>query len=306
MNPLWGIDLGGTKIEGVVIKSKDNPEVLARLRVPTEQEGGYQHIISQIGKLIDLLKKETGLKPERIGMGTPGTLDPRLQTMKNSNTTVFNGKPFPKDLQNALNIPFTLANDANCFAVAEARFGAAHEVAPDASVVFGIILGTGVGGGVVLDGRAIPGKQGLAGEWGHNFLDESGGRCYCGKIGCVERMISGPALERYYESLTGTKLKLPEIYDRKDSDEAAQKTVQRLTHYFGKAVSVLINILDPEVIVIGGGVGNIAEIYTDGVDAAREYVFNTGAHHIDRLDTVFLKPKLGDSAGVFGAALLVA
>ena len=119
-------------------------------------------------------------------------------------------------------------------------------------------------------------------------------------------MISGPALERYYESLTGTKLKLPDIYDRKDSDEAARKTVQRLTYYFGKAVSVLINILDPEVIVIGGGVGNIAEIYTDGVDAAREYVFNTGAHHIDRLDTVFLKPKLGDSAGVFGAALLVA
>jgi len=306
MNPLWGIDLGGTKIEGVVIKSKDNPEVLARLRVPTEQEGGYQHIISQIGKLIEMLKKETGLEPECIGMGTPGTLDPRLQTMKNSNTTVFNGKPFPNDLQSALGIPFTVANDANCFAVAEARFGAAHEVAPDAKVVFGIIMGTGVGGGVVLDGRAIPGKQGLAGEWGHNFLDESGGRCYCGKIGCVERMISGPALERYYESLTGTKLKLPKIYDRKNSDEAAKKTVQRLTHYFGKAVSVLINILDPEVIVVGGGVGNIDEIYTDGVDAAREYVFNTGAQHIDRLDTVFLKPKLGDSAGVFGAALLVA
>ncbi len=306
MNPLWGIDLGGTKIEGVVIRSKDEPEVLARLRVPTEQEGGYEHIIGQIGKLIDQLKKETGFTPARIGMGTPGTLDPRLQTMKNSNTTAFNGKPFPKDLQEALKIPFTLANDANCFAVAEARFGAAWEVAPDAEVVFGIIMGTGVGGGVVLNGKAIAGKQGLAGEWGHNFLDESGGECYCGKIGCVERIISGTGLERYYESLTGVRKKLREIHATQQEDAAAKKTIERLTYYFGKAVSVLINILDPEVIVVGGGVGNIPEIYTDGVDAAREFVFNTGAHHIDRLDTIFLKPKLGDSAGVFGAALLVA
>lgn len=306
MNPLWGIDLGGTKIEGVVIESQESPKVLARMRVPTEQQGGYEHIISQIGKLIELLKKETGLSPERIGMGTPGTLAPRTQTMKNSNTTVLNGKPLRQDLANAFQLPFTLANDANCFAVAEAKFGAAHEVAPNADVVFGIIMGTGVGGGVVLHGKAVAGKQGIAGEWGHNFLDESGGKCYCGKIGCVEQVISGPALERYYTSLTGNSKKLRDIHASQDEDEAAKKTIQRLTHYFGKAVSTLINILDPEVIVVGGGVGNIPEIYTDGVDAAREFVFNTGVHHLDRLDTIFLQPKLGDSAGVFGAALLVA
>ncbi len=303
MNPLWGIDLGGTKIEGVVIESKDSPHVLARLRVPTEQEGGYDHIVGQIGKVLALLQHETGLQPGRVGMGTPGTLDPSSRRMKNCNTTSLNGMPLKDDLEKKLGLPFTLANDANCFAVAEARFGAAHTVAPDAEVVFGVIMGTGVGGGVVLKGRAINGKQGIAGEWGHNFLDESGGKCYCGKIGCVETIISGPALERYYHSLTGNRLKLRDIANNADHDEAARQTIQRLTHYFGKAISVVINILDPEVIVLGGGVGNIRELLTEGVAAAKEFVFNTGIEH---LDTVFLKPQLGDSAGVFGAALLVA
>ncbi len=303
MNPLWGIDLGGTKIEGVVIESKDNPNVLARMRVPTEQQGGYGHIIQQISKLIGMLEQETGLRPERIGMGTPGTLDPATQLMKNCNTTSLNNQPLRKDLETQLGIPFTLANDANCFAVAEARFGAAHEVAPNATVVFGVILGTGVGGGVVLNGKAVNGKQGIAGEWGHNFLDESGGLCYCGKVGCVETIISGPALERYYQSLTGTRLKLREIAERSGHEDAARQTIQRLTHYFGKAISVIINVLDPEVIVLGGGVGNIQELYTEGVEAAKSFVFNTG---VKTIDTVFLRPKLGDSAGVFGAALLVA
>ncbi|HMO40601.1 MAG TPA: ROK family protein [Saprospiraceae bacterium] len=303
MNPLWGIDLGGTKIEGVVIESKDNPNVLARMRVPTEQQGGYGHIIQQISKLIGMLEQETGLRPERVGMGTPGTLDPATQLMKNCNTTSLNNQPLRKDLETQLGIPFTLANDANCFAVAEARFGAAHEVAPNATVVFGVILGTGVGGGLVVNGKAINGKQGIAGEWGHNFLDESGGRCYCGKIGCVETIISGPALERHYQSLTGTRLKLREIAERSGHEDAARQTIQRLTHYFGKAISVIINVLDPDVIVLGGGVGNIQELYTEGVEAAKSFVFNTG---VKTIDTVFLRPKLGDSAGVFGAALLVA
>ncbi|MDX1940957.1 MAG: ROK family protein [Saprospiraceae bacterium] len=303
MNPLWGIDLGGTKIEGVVIESKDSQNVLARLRLPTEQEGGYQHIIEQIGNLIGQLKKETGLTPERIGMGTPGTLDPSSRRMKNCNTTSLNGMPLRDDLEKKLGIPFTLANDANCFAVAEARFGAVPEAVPNARVVFGVIMGTGVGGGVVLEGKAINGKQGLAGEWGHNFLDESGGPCYCGKIGCVEKVISGPSLERYYQSLTGNKLKLRDIAARSNEEEEARQTMQRLTHYFGKAISVVINILDPDAIVLGGGVGNINELLTEGVEAAKQFVFNTG---VDHLDTVFLKPKLGDSAGVFGAALLVA
>jgi predicted NBD/HSP70 family sugar kinase len=298
MNPLWGIDLGGTKIEGVVMESAEQPTVLARLRVPTEQAGGYTHIINQIAKLIDLLKMETGLSPSRIGIGTPGTIDPSLQLMKNSNTTSLNGMPLKRDLEAVLRIPVVMANDANCFAMAEARLGAVQEVMPDAEVVFGVIMGTGVGGGIVAHHRVINGRQGIGGEWGHNFLDDSGGRCYCGHLGCVETIISGPALERYYKSLTGNTLKLRDIAARSSEEEAAKQTMQRLIHFFGKAIAVVINILDPDAIVLGGGVGNIRELYTNGVEEVKKHVFN------HRLDTLFLKPKLGDSAGVFGAALL--
>ncbi len=298
MNPLWGIDLGGTKIEGVVMESAEQPTVLARLRVPTEQAGGYTHIINQIAKLIDLLKMETGLSPSRIGIGTPGTIDPSLQLMKNSNTTSLNGMPLKRDLEAVLRMPVVMANDANCFAMAEARLGAVQEVMPDAEVVFGVIMGTGVGGGIVAHHRVINGRQGIGGEWGHNFLDDSGGRCYCGHLGCVETIISGPALERYYKSLTGNTLKLRDIAARSSEEEAAKQTMQRLIHFFGKAIAVVINILDPDAIVLGGGVGNIRELYTNGVEEVKKHVFN------HRLDTLFLKPKLGDSAGVFGAALL--
>ncbi|HMP13258.1 MAG TPA: ROK family protein [Saprospiraceae bacterium] len=298
MNPLWGIDLGGTKIEGVVMESAEQPTVLARLRVPTEQAGGYTHIINQIAKLIDMLKMETGLSPSRIGIGTPGTIDPGLQLMKNSNTTSLNGMPLKRDLEAVLRMPVVMANDANCFAMAEAQLGAVQEVMPDAEVVFGVIMGTSVGGGIVAHHRVINGRQGIGGEWGHNFLDDSGGRCYCGHLGCVETIISGPALERYYKSLTGNTLKLRDIAARSSEEEAAKQTMQRLIQFFGKAIAVVINILDPDAIVLGGGVGNIRELYTDGVEEVKKHVFN------HRLDTLFLKPKLGDSAGVFGAALL--
>lgn len=305
MKPLWGIDLGGTKIEGVIIESAANPNVLARLRVHTEQEGGYQHIISQIAKLVEMLKQETGLTPERVGIGTPGSLDPTAQVMKNCNTTALNGMPLKKDLEAALQLPVAMANDANCFAVAEAIFGNVPEYAPNAEVVFGVIMGTGVGGGVVINKKVINGKQGIAGEWGHIFLDESGGPCYCGLTGCVEKVISGPALEIFYKSLTGNYLHMKEIVAayHAGNDEAAKQTMQRLTYFFGRGIATIINILDPDAIVIGGGVGNIDLLYTEGVEVAKKYAFNTG---IDRLDTLFLKPKLGDSAGVFGAALLVA
>jgi len=166
--------------------------------------------------------------------------------------------------------------------------------------VFGVIMGTGVGGGVVVDGKVINGLQGIGGEWGHNFLDESGGPCYCGKTGCVEQVLSGPALERYYLKITGTKKSLKDIYQSRNEDPDAKKTIDRLTHFFGVALSVVINILDPDVIVIGGGVGNIDSIYDAGVRTLEKNIFN------HRLDTPVLRPKLGDSAGVFGAAFLVA
>lgn len=305
MNPLWGIDLGGTKIEGAIIESAKNAKTLARLRIPTEQEGGYQHIIQQICKLVELLKQETGLSPERIGIGTPGSLNPQTQLMKNSNTTCLNEMPLKQDLEAALQVPIAMANDANCFAVAEAVLGIVPDHLPNAEVVFGVIMGTGVGGGVVVRNKVINGRQGIGGEWGHNFLDESGGLCYCGLTGCVEQVLSGPALEKYYKSLTGNALRMPAIVaaHHAGTDNAATQTMQRLTHFFGRAIATVINIIDPDAIVIGGGVGNIDLIYSEGVAVAKKHIFNTG---VDRLDTLFMKPKLGDSAGVFGAALLVA
>jgi predicted NBD/HSP70 family sugar kinase len=299
---LWGLDLGGTKIEGVVLESLDNPTPIVRTRVDTEASKGYDHIIDQIGRLVKELEKQSGLKPSAVGMGTPGVLDPTLQIMKNSNTTVLNGMPLLKDLQDRLGLPFVLANDANCFALAETHLGVVRQKAPNARLVFGIIMGTGVGGGIVANGKIWDGRHGIGGEWGHNFLDESGGPCYCGKTGCVETVISGPALERYYASLTGNRIKLKDIAarHRDGSDPAADKTIERLCHFFGKSVSVITNLLDPDVIVVGGGVGNMDDIYTKGLDALGQFIFN------NRVEVPLLKPSLGDSAGVFGAAALVA
>ncbi len=299
MSALWGIDLGGTKIEGIIL-DKSNHSVLARLRVPTEGEQGYEHVLNQILHLTDLLQKESGLKCHKIGMGTPGTMDPLLNVMKNCNSTSLNGKNLKADLEALSGITFNLSNDANCFAIAEAKMGVITELMPEAKVVFGVIMGTGVGGGLVVDGKVLGGRQGIGGEWGHNHLDDSGGPCYCGKTGCVETIISGPALERFYLGISGQKLKLKEITQRyrDNSDPLATQTMERLFDQFGRAISVIINIIDPDAIVIGGGVGNIAELYTYGVEATKKYVFN------HRLDTQFFKPKLGDSAGVFGAAFL--
>lgn len=300
MMPVWGIDLGGTKIEAVLLEDRKTLNVLKRMRIPTEQDKGYLHILRQISKLVETLSAEVGFKPESIGIGHPGTLDPNTQTIKNSNTLVLNGKPMKRDLENFLSIPIKMANDANCFAISEAMLGSVAEKMEYAPVVFGAILGTGVGGGIVIDGKILGGKQGIGGEWGHNFLDESGGECYCGKVGCTEKVISGPALEKYYTGLTGISLKLKEIYERHQAgkDEAATATIQRLITMFGKAMSTIINIIDPDAIVLGGGVGNIDLLYTEGVEEVKKHVFNS------QLDTVFLRPSLGDSAGVFGAALL--
>jgi len=299
--PLWGIDLGGTKIEGVILPSLNDPKPIIRTRIDTESAKGYNHILGQIKKLVHLMQEQTGIAPQRIGFGTPGVLDPVLQTMKNCNSTALNGMPLKKDLEEMLNIPVTLANDANCFALAETHWGIVKEKFPTAAVVFGIIMGSGVGGGIVINGKAWNGHHGIAGEWGHNHLDDSGGSCYCGKTGCVETVISGPALQKFYAGLTGNNLSLKEIVLlHQQNDEAATKTIQRLCHYFGKAVSVVINLLDPDVIVVGGGVGNIDALYNEGRESLKKFIFN------NRADVPIVKPSLGDSAGVFGAAALIA
>ena len=292
----WGIDLGGTKIEGVVLGATDAPDPVCRIRVPTEADRGYRHVFGRIAELVRAMKAEVGTAPARLGIGTPGVLDPQNSTMKNSNTTCLIGQPLQRDLEAELGVPVALANDANCFALAEARLGAGR----GAATAFGVILGTGVGGGVVVGQRALYGCQGIAGEWGHNLLEPQGPECYCGRRGCVETILSGPFLERFYAECSGERRPLPEIAGRRANDPHAAATMERLTAYFGRAIASVINILDPDVVVLGGGVSNIDLLYDEGVRETARHVFN------NRLETRIVKNELGDSAGVFGAAMLVA
>jgi predicted NBD/HSP70 family sugar kinase len=295
---LWGIDLGGTKIECAVMD--ENMNIIIRKRIPTDAHKGYQHILWQILWLVEDVADEIKEKPTQIGLATPGVLEPETKTMKNCNTVCMNGKPMKEDLENVLGIPVKLANDANCFALAETLMGAGKEY-PDAKVVFGVIMGTGVGGGLVVNKEIIEGRHGLGGEWGHNILEEGGVDCYCGKKGCIEQVISGPALEQFYFNKTGQQLKLSDILQLYTAgvDEHATATIERLLENYGRAISILVNIIDPDLIVIGGGVGNIDLLYTEGYERIKKYVFNNG-----KLTTPICKPLLGDSAGVYGAALL--
>jgi len=295
---LWGIDLGGTKIECAVLDS--NLDTIVRKRIATEADKGYPHILSQIKKLIDQVSNEIGERPSGIGFATPGVLEPETKMMKNCNTVCMNGMPMKDDLEKTLNLSIKLENDANCFALAETLMGSGKNY-PLAEVIFGVILGTGVGGGLIVNKKIIEGRHGLGGEWGHNILEENGDLCYCGKRGCVEKVISGPGLQTYYTRISGKSLSLKDILQKhsEKSDEHATATIERLLENYGKAISVLVNIIDPDLFVIGGGVGNIDLLYTEGYERIKKYVFNNG-----KLTTPICKPALGDSAGVFGAALL--
>jgi fructokinase len=306
MNTLWGIDLGGTKIEGVILSSPSPEAVVLRKRIDTEAHLGYAHIVAQIHRLVQQLEAETGYKAERLGIATPGTLNPSTQTIKNSNTVCLNGMPLKTDLEKALKIPIQMANDANCFALAEATMGIVPEVAPNFQCIFGVIMGTGVGGGVVFRGKdglpvVLNGLQGIGGEWGHNLLEPNGDDCYCGKRGCSEQVLSGPALQRYYHKISGQQRNLKEIMAnyQTGNDPYAAQTVERMLDFFGQGMASLINVLDPDAVVLGGGVGNIDLFYTEGIEYIKKYIFNSRV-----VETPILRPKLGDSAGVFGAAML--
>jgi predicted NBD/HSP70 family sugar kinase len=294
----WGIDLGGTKIEGVIMDSSRPGEALFRLRRETGASQGYQHILSQIEGVIADLESASGLtRPAKIGIGTPGAMEPSTGRLKNSNTTCLNDQPIRQDLERLTGSRILMANDANCFALAEALIGAAA----GSGVVFGVILGTGVGGGVVVNGRILPGLHGIGGEWGHNPLRGESHPCYCGRSGCIEGVIAGPSLERFYREQGGDAVRLPEISQRAQAGEKlAIETLERLREKFAESIAAVINILDPDAIVLGGGVGNMALLYEDETrQAVLKHVFNK------ELRTRILKPTLGDSAGVFGAALLV-
>jgi fructokinase len=294
----WGIDLGGTKIEGVIMDSTRPGEALYRLRRETGATLGYEHILSQIEGVLSDLEAASGFsRPSKIGIGTPGAIEPSTGLLKNSNTTCLNGRPIAQDLERLTGTQIFMANDANCFALAEAVIGAGA----GASVVFGVILGTGAGGGVVVNGRVLPGLHGIAGEWGHNPLRGESHPCYCGRSGCIEGVLAGPSLERFYREQGGEAVRLPEISLRAQAGEPlALQTLERLREKFAESIAAVINILDPDAIIIGGGVGNMALLYEDETrQAVLKHVFNK------ELRTRILKPTLGDSAGVFGAALLV-
>jgi len=299
MEHLWGIDLGGTKIEGVVVDAERPSVALCRPRLPTGGSRGYAHVVRQVAKVVAMLERESGARrPRCIGFGTPGSTDPVTGILKNSNTLCLNGNRLGADLSRVLGVQAVLANDANCFALAEARFGAGK----GHKVVVGLILGTGCGGGLVVNGRVLNGVHGIAGEWGHNPIRGEATPCYCGLKGCVETVISGPALERHYRGLSGQSLRLPEIVERAArGDRAARATLRRLQTKFAQAIAAVINIVDPEAIVIGGGVGNIGLLYGE---ETRQLVLDNAFTPV--LNTRFVRPRLGDSAGVFGAALLSA
>lgn len=298
-----GIDLGGTKIEGIAI-DPDGTERL-RLRVATPRDS-YERIVQTIHSLVLEIEKRTGAQGS-VGVGIPGAISPATGLVKNANTTTLIGHPFGQDLQAALGRPVRVANDANCFALSEAADGAGAESARGvrAPVIFGVIIGTGCGGGVVVDGQVLTGPNAIAGEWGHNPLpwpaddERPGPPCYCGKQGCIETFLSGPGLSRDHQQHTGEMLEPAEIARRVEAKDArSSATLTRYTDRMARSLATVINVLDPDVVVMGGGVSNISRLYQAVPAVWGRYVFS------DFVRTKLVPNKHGDSSGVRGAAWL--
>lgn len=292
-----GVDVGGTKIE--VVALADSGDVLDRRRAPTPG-GDYQGIIAAIAGLIDA--SEAAVGPARsVGLGTPGVISPSTGLMKNANSVVLNGNRFDVDLAAALGRPIRMANDADCLALSEASDGAGAGASP----VFAVILGTGVGGGLVVDGRLVTGPSGIAGEWGHNELpylvDEEVEplSCYCGRRGCVETYLSGPGLEADHLRVEGVRATAADIATAMEAgDASATRTMVRYADRLARGLSTVMNIVDPETIVLGGGVSNIDWLYGRVPELWDAYVFT------DSVETKLVKNVHGDSSGVRGAAWL--
>ena len=286
-----GIDLGGTKIEGILIDEQF--QVIKRERVPTKREEGYEAILSRIVKLAKSIIEDVPDLESPIGICTPGTIESETGLLKNSNTVCLIGKPIQKDMERELGIPVVMENDANCFALAEATIGAAKKY----NVVFGVILGTGCGGGITMLRNIHRGANRIAGEWGHHCLVPGGRECYCGNRGCTEAYISGTALEKEWFELSGEKSRVTDIIESGNYKNHPEWKENFLKN-FGRGLANVIDILDPHAIVLGGGLSRIDFLYTEG----KESVYKETFSKIVR--TPILKNKLGDSAGVFGAAML--
>ena len=283
-----GIDLGGTKTETIVLD--ENLDVIERKRVLTPQNS-YDDIINTITTLVsDVSQNITYFS---LGICCPGAISKQTGLIKNSNTQCLIGKSLKEDLENKLQKNISIENDANCFTIAESKLGAGIGF----DFVFGVIMGTGVGGGIVIDNTLHSGRTNIAGEWGHHTLHPNGNSCYCGKNGCVETYISGPSLEKRWNQLTGLTQTMPEIVENFDTGIGKQWKNEFLEN-FGHGLANVIDILDPDAIILGGGLSNIDFLYDEGKESVYSKVFS------DMIETPILKNNLGDSSGVFGAALL--
>ena len=274
---------------------RDSAEIVRR-RYPTPINGGYPAILNTIVSLVDELQEHAGT-PCRVGIGTPGALSQKTGRIKNSNTTCLINEPLQADLSALLKREIRMENDANCFALSEAIDGAGQ----GQGIVFGMILGTGVGGGIVVNQQLLTGLQNITGEWGHNPLYPDGPRCYCGRRGCIETFLSGPALAADYARRGGDSNTTAQTITAlaEDNDPVAQEALAVFLNCFGQALATIINILDPHVVVIGGGLSHIDALYSRGREAAAQYVFN------DEFSTPIVSNMNGDSAGVRGAAQLL-
>lgn len=287
-----GIDLGGTKTEAILLTS--NGQVLWRQRRPTNRSDGYEAILSIVA---DLIKEAAAQLPHGInytvGIGIPGSIDATTNLVRNANSTCLIGNPLKTDIERLIERPVQIRNDADCFTMAECRSGAGR----DYGLVFGVIMGTGCGGGISINGAVREGPHRIAGEWGHQSMTPEGAECYCGNRGCVETLISGAGVEEAFYRENGQRLSMNEIVTQARAGELrCRKTFDRFLDDFGRCLGGLISILDPDAIVLGGGLSNIDELYSEGIEKVKKYAFH------DKLRTPIMKNQLGDSAGVFGAA----
>ncbi|MBK7743538.1 MAG: ROK family protein [Betaproteobacteria bacterium] len=292
-----GIDLGGTKIEIVALDAQGRE--LLRRRVPTPQ-GDYAATVAAVAALVAGVELELGGRGS-VGIGTPGSISRATGLLRGSNSVCLNGRPFRQDLANALGREIRITNDANCFALSEASDGAGA----GAAVVFGAILGTGVGAGIVVRGEVLDGPNAIAGEWGHNPLpwprddERPGAMCFCGRPGCIETWVSGTGIERDHRQVAGAALKAPEIVARAAAGDAAcAATLSRYEERLARALAHVINLLDPDVVVLGGGMSNVLRLYAEVPLLWGPWVFS------DRVDTRLVRNLHGDSSGVRGAAWL--
>ena len=287
-----GIDLGGTKTEALLLSADGS--VLFRRRRPTPREEGYEAILARVAGMVREAAAE--LPPSAsytLGIGIPGSLDPVTGLVRNANSTCLIGHSMKSDLERLLGHPVRVRNDADCFTLAECRAGAGKGY----GLVFGIIMGTGCGGGICMDGQVREGPHRIAGEWGHYSVDPQGAVCYCGNRGCVETLISGSGVEAAFFRDFGERLSMDEIVARaRAGDGRCKRAFERFLDAFGRCLGGVISILDPDAVVLGGGLSKIDELYEEGVERVRRYAFH------ERITTPILKNRLGDSAGVYGAA----